>query len=109
MAQDWAKRFYKSKDWAKARELAMIRDRYLCQKCDEPAEEVHHKIHLTKDNIVDPSISLNLDNLICLCYRCHKEQHIWDRANGHRKNKKPEIKGMSEYIIAEDGTIHPPV
>lgn len=37
---------------------------------------MHHKIILTEANLNDIDLSLNLDNLECLCRRCHnKETH----------------------------------
>ena len=59
----------------------MPRDRRgLCEICYAKGkhvlgEELHHKIHLTPDNIHDRSITLNHDNLIFLCRECHKAQH----------------------------------
>jgi 5-methylcytosine-specific restriction endonuclease McrA len=52
----------------------------LCQLCFtkgliEPATQVHHKIPLTADNINNPAITLNHDNLMSLCENCHAEQH----------------------------------
>jgi 5-methylcytosine-specific restriction endonuclease McrA len=40
-----------------------------------PAVEVHHITELTPDNINDPSVSLNLDNLVSLCKDCHADRH----------------------------------
>ena len=37
--------------------------------------EVHHIVHLTNDNVDDPNISINLDNLILLCKECHNKIH----------------------------------
>lgn len=37
--------------------------------------EVHHKIHLTPDNVSDPEISMNQDNLMLLCNECHNKEH----------------------------------
>ena len=38
-------------------------------------EIVHHKIHLTPDNVSDPSVSLAFDNLELLCRTCHAAVH----------------------------------
>lgn len=78
--QEWAKQFYKSKAWQACREAAIKRDAYLCIDCAKQnkitaAEEVHHVIELTADNIEDASISLNLDNLASLCRECHRARH----------------------------------
>ena len=74
VAKDWAKAFYNSGAWLSTRELALIRDKGICTTpgCFQPAEEVHHKIALTPDNIGDKRIALNLDNLVSLCGECHK-------------------------------------
>lgn len=78
--KEYAENFYKSKQWQTVRETAIRRDRYLCVDCLRrdmitPAEEVHHIIELTPENINDPSISLNLDNLVSLCRECHQKRH----------------------------------
>lgn len=41
----------------------------------KPGDTVHHKIHLTPDNINDPEITLNYDNLMLLCRDCHAAIH----------------------------------
>lgn len=81
MAKDFAKAFYRSKAWASARRAALIRAKGMCEMpgCYKPAEEVHHIIELTPDNIDDPEISLSLDNLLCLCRDCHFRIHEDDR------------------------------
>lgn len=58
----------------------MQRDARLCVDCLKknritPAEEVHHITELTQENINNPAISLNLDNLVCLCRECHQARH----------------------------------
>ena len=78
--QEFAERFYKGTAWQRTRAHAWARDRGLCQRCLKrgiirPAEIVHHKIELTPENISDPEIALNLDNLESLCRDCHGEQH----------------------------------
>lgn len=78
--KDFAKRFYKSAAWRGVREYCMHRDSFLCQDCLKEgrytsAEEVHHIIELTPENIDDQSISLNPDNLVSLCRECHRARH----------------------------------
>ena len=78
--KEFAKKFYKSKEWKHVREQVMTRDGRLCQDCLKqgrivPAEEVHHIIELTQHNITDPAISLNFDNLVALCRECHRGRH----------------------------------
>lgn len=64
------------------RNSVLLRDFYLCQHCGKPATEVHHKVHLTPDNIHDPSITMNMDNLVSLCRDCHFEEHRGEHAGG---------------------------
>ena len=78
--QDWAKFFYKSKQWQRVRDYVMKRDQWLCQDCLKkgkyvPAEEVHHIVPLKPENITDPSITLDENNLVALCRECHKARH----------------------------------
>lgn len=78
--QPWAESFYKSAAWKHLRDLAMSRDAGLCVDCLKagrvtPAEEVHHIKPITRENITDPSITLNLDNLVSVCRECHKTRH----------------------------------
>ena len=78
--QKWAEGFYKSPAWRHVRDYCMSRDKYLCRDCMQngmykPAEEVHHIEELTQQNIHDPNISLNPDNLVSLCRECHRARH----------------------------------
>lgn len=36
---------------------------------------VHHKVHLTPDNIDNPEVALNPDNLMLVCRDCHAKLH----------------------------------
>jgi len=74
MAKVWAKQFYNSARWKVVRKQALRRDHYTCVYCCGRAEEVHHIIGLTPDNIHDDSIALNLDNLRSLCHICHTKE-----------------------------------
>ena len=85
-------RFYTSKAWRRCRKSFLESKGGLCEVClrkglIEPATEVHHKIHLTADNLGDANVSLNHDNLMAICDSCHKEQHHSKRwrtdKNGH--------------------------
>lgn len=98
MARAFAKQFYDSEEWAGVRKAALIRDGYLCVKCGNPAEEVHHIIHLTPENIGDPKVTMNLDNVISLCRDCHFAQHRKDKADGIRKKH-----GIPLYHFDENG------
>ena len=78
--EEFARSFYGSVAWQRVRAYVKQRDKYLCQDClkkgiYKPADEVHHIQPLTPDNIEDPEISLNADNLVSLCKDCHEARH----------------------------------
>lgn len=67
MAKNREKSFYNSKAWAKCRRVYLSEHPY-CEKCSSigkivPAERVHHKIWLTKENIDSPTVTLCYKNL----------------------------------------------
>lgn len=78
--RDFAALFYKSKAWQHCRDAYARSKRGLCERCLMQGRYnagviVHHKIHLTPDNINDPNITLNPDNLMLLCRDCHALAH----------------------------------
>ena len=94
MAKSFSKPFYNSKEWEKVRAYCLMRDQYTCQDCGRPAQEVHHKVHLTEHNIGNPAIALNPDNLVSLCRDCHFARHRGDQVAGRNKHAAgvlPEI------------------
>lgn len=85
MAKDWAKQFYKSDAWKLCR-AGYIAERKavdggMCEACHERLGYiVHHKVILNQQNIQDPEIALNWNNLSYECKRCH------DQHEGHGVN-----------------------
>lgn len=80
MARDFAKPFYHSPEWKKAQRLYIKQAGGLCERClargiITPGVIVHHKIPLTPENIMDPSVTLNPANLQLLCRDCHAAAH----------------------------------
>ena len=78
--KEFAYSFYNSKAWKRTRESYAKSQRNLCEICLSkgllrPGEIVHHKVHLTPDNINDPTVTLSFDNLQCVCRECHAEIH----------------------------------
>ena len=68
-------KFQNSKEWKKARTECYVRDNYTCQVCNTRGSvvlECHH-IKSWKDNIEH---RLNIDNLLTVCYDCHKVIHF---------------------------------
>ena len=97
MRAEWANNFYRSYQWKKCRSAYISYKRGLCERCLArgmivSGNQVHHKIHLTVDNINDPSITCNFDNLELLCENCHNEAHTYT------VNKQ-------RYSVSKDGTV----
>lgn len=79
MAQPWAKRFYKSAAWQKCRRSYIANVFGLCEHCSaagrtRPGYIVDHIIELTPENINNPDITLNHENLQYLCLECHNRK-----------------------------------
>lgn len=80
MARDFAGQFYNSQQWKKCRETYAASVGGLCEICwgkgkVAAGEIVHHKIFLTPDNINDPNVTMNWDNLQLVCRDCHAVIH----------------------------------
>ena len=78
--EGFAKAFYCSWPWIKCARSYKRSKGGLCERCWAkglivPGAEVHHKIRLTPENIKDPAVALNWDNLELLCKNCHLEEH----------------------------------
>ena len=76
----FARNFYCSRQWVKCARAYRQSVGGLCERCWSkglivPGEEVHHKVKLTPENITDPSVALNWNNLELLCKNCHLEEH----------------------------------
>lgn len=90
MAQEWAKSFYKTAKWIKCRKgyiaNRLLIDGGLCEECKKESGYIlHHKTLLTPNNIDNPEISLNWDNLEYVCKDCH------DMFDGHGLNKAADL------------------
>jgi len=75
MAQDYAKQFYGSSQWKKARSLYLSSQFFICEDCGEIASIVHHIKPITPNNINDPNITLNQNNFKAVCEDCHTLIH----------------------------------
>lgn len=97
MAKEFAKGFYKSTAWIKCKQAYIKSVHGLCERCEKPGYIVHHKKHITPNNINDSNITLNWDNLEYLCLDCHNEEHRFNREkkaatrNGFKFNVKGEL------------------
>ena len=82
--REFAEGFYNSPAWKSCRESYKKYRRGLCERCLErgiyrAGVIVHHRIHLSPENIGDPNVSLSFDNLMLLCRDCHAEVHKPER------------------------------
>ncbi len=80
MAQAFSRAFYNSQAWKSCRDAYRRSKSGLCERClkrgiIKPGAEVHHIRPLTPDNIGNPNVTLNWDNLELLCKDCHAAQH----------------------------------
>lgn len=92
MAKEFAKAFYKSKDWLDCRlayiAIRMMVDGGLCERCHKRLGYiVHHKELLTPSNISDPMVTLSHDMLEYLCKLCHDDEHYEEI---HGKEREPD-------------------
>lgn len=72
-------KLYRTSAWKKVR-CAYLSEHPVCERCKalgriRPATQVHHRIHLTEQNVGDPNVSLNFENLESLCDECHAKEH----------------------------------
>lgn len=103
MARDFSRAFYSSALWLRCRSgyIALRRsiDGGMCETCHErPGYIVHHKTELTPENINDPDIALNFDNLKYDCLTCHNKE------NGRGAK---EAEGLVRYVFDEEGNMIP--
>lgn len=106
MAKDYANVFYHSKAWKDCRKGYRQFVGGLCERCLKngvftPGVIVHHKIHLTADNIKDPTIALSWSNLELLCKACHDDEHMDEIKAGTQRHHGRKLR----YRIDEFGRV----
>ena len=98
MAKKFSDKFYHSKRWKEIRAYVLQRDFYMCQICTMTnCNTIHHIKELTPMNINDSSITVNPDNLVTVCNRCHNLIH--DRYKHSEDNQR--------YVFDEEGNVIP--
>ena len=80
MSKAFSRKFYSSQAWADCREAYRRSVHGLCETCAKkglivPGEIVHHIIELTPDNIDDPSVTMDWNNLRLVCREHHAAEH----------------------------------
>ena len=92
--------FYTTIAWRKCKNAYKKSVGGLCERCLDkgmyvPGEIVHHKVHLNPNNITDPTVALNWNNLELLCRVCHADEH-------QRLKKRYKISPDGKVLIAPD-------
>lgn len=67
--------FYNSQAWRNVRHLYMTSKNYVCERCGGVGEICHHRKYINSSNVNDANITLNFENLECLCQTCHNQEH----------------------------------
>ena len=80
MGTSFAQSFYNSKSWKQCRKSYVASVNGLCERCLENGMVkggfiLHHIEHITPQNMNNPNITLNFDNLQFLCLECHNTIH----------------------------------
>ena len=97
MHEQFANWFYGSQAWKNCRSAYIRQKGFMCERCRKrglivsDGLEVHHKIKITPQNIHDARITLNFDNLMCVCKSCHEEIH-----RGGKEHR---------YVVDETGNV----
>ncbi|AMC94224.1 hypothetical protein AOC36_09585 [Erysipelothrix larvae] len=121
MAKDFAKSFYKSKQWRVCRDAYYESQFGICERCGRACWRrndpqylklrkegkevyygiVHHIEELNPRNISNPFVSLGWNNLELLCQDCHNKHHnsskeaipndVFFDENGRLTKKKSSI------------------
>lgn len=92
------KPFYNSKEWRKVSTAYMNSKYYICERCGAPAKICHHRTWLNAENVKDPLIALNPDNLEALCIECHNKEHSG-------KNQYRRGRNMGDTHFNENGEL----
>ena len=103
MSREFARAFYDSGAWQRCREGYRHFRGGLCERCLKkglinPGVIVHHKVHLTPENINDTRITLSYENLELLCRDCHAAEH------GHEK-KRYRVGPYGEIFLEDCPTV----
>lgn len=99
--------FYDTAAWKKCRDAYLHSVNGLCEECQKngllrSADIVHHKTHLTDDNVNDPEISLGWDNLEAVCIDCHNKIHY-----GKKTDRRYTIVDGNVIFVGNDGEMMP--
>ena len=81
MAQSWAMALYQSRQWRELRQALILERGLRCEECGKlvalPSMLIgDHITELTPENVTDPKVALNPDNVRLICADCHNKKHL---------------------------------
>lgn len=90
MAKKFSEKIYSSQKWKRLRKQIAESNFYICQMCGRPFSSddiiIHHITHINQDNVDDPNVTFNSDNLCCVCRSCHAKIHRDDYRKKRGRN-----------------------
>lgn len=102
MAKDYAKSFYNSSTWRRTAAAYKASKYGVCERCGRPhGRIVHHKVHITPENINDVDVVLNWDNLELLCIDCHNREHFEKNLSTREGLKFDELGYLIKATVQE--------
>ena len=93
--KEYARSFYTGKQWKETSKAFMTSKNYICERCGAVATICHHIKYITPENITDPFITLNWENLEALCIDCHNAEHT-GKASDFIFNYSGEVRAVKE-------------
>lgn len=80
--------FYASRTWQRLAAATRTAQHNECQRCKargiyKPCDVVHHKKYVK----IFPELAMDENNLECLCFKCHEDEH--DRGFDKVKREEP--------------------
>ena len=110
MAKDFSFSFYHSMAWRNTRTAYAKAKGRLCERClskgiYSPGTIVHHKIHLTPENVTDINVCLDWNNLELLCRECHAEEHADDMEGGREAYREAHRKTHDRFKVDHLGRV----
>ncbi len=94
-------KFYHTTQWRKCRAAFVALNHGKCQICGKKGNLVHHRIHLNEENVDNPDIALNFDNLELLCKDCHNKIHADHDSGRENKPTLVEFTPDGDVIVRE--------
>ncbi|ARK32141.1 HNH endonuclease [Halalkalibacter krulwichiae] len=64
-------KIYHTSTWRKLRRSYYGKKHGLCEQCGKPGDIVDHIEEITEENVNDPFVTFNEENLQLLCLSCH--------------------------------------